>query len=165
MFVKAHHNPKFIRSLSKSRKYLLVRERLRAIEMAMQGMSIHYISNHLDRSISSIKRWVKEYNEKSINQLLEKNKKTRRIKLPESLKDKFIERVCNGPKKKDKVSCFNLKNLQNILNKEFHVKYSQSGTYNLLKKLGLSYAKPRPTHSKTDKTKQKQWVEKELPFF
>ena len=41
MYVKSYHNPKFIRSLSKSRKYLLVRERLRAIEMAMQGISIH----------------------------------------------------------------------------------------------------------------------------
>ena len=49
--------------------------------MAIQGMSIHCISNYLDRSISSIKRWVKEYNEKSINQLLEKKKKTKYLVL------------------------------------------------------------------------------------
>ena len=151
--------------MSKSRKHTHIRDKLRAIYFAKTGNSISQIAVALDISTTSVKRWVKQYNDHSLNGLCYKKRKSRTIRLSEDNREKFTQRICIGPTKKDKVKSFTLLDIQEILAEEYQVTYSTFAISDLLKKLKISYTKPRPLHPKADKELQRKWLQKDLPFF
>lgn len=165
MFVQSYHSPEFLRKMSKSQKHIHSRDRIRSVYLAMKNNSLNQIVKLLDRSRGSVKKWIRNYNNNGLNGLLEQKKTIRKTKLLECHKEDFIARVCRGPTKEDKLQSFALVNIKEILLQEYQVQYSISGTAKLLKKLKISYTKPRPLHPKTDKELQRKWLQKELPFF
>ena len=165
MFVKNFHSLKYLRIVFKSRKYRPSKDKVKTIYLAKQNHSIAIISALLDVSRSSVKKWVKQYNENSLATFLPKKRKPRKLKFPQKFSEKFIQRVCNGPTNNDKVKAFTLLDIQIILEKEYRINYSTSAVSNLLKIFKISYTKPRPLHPKTDKDLQRKWVQKDLPFF
>ena len=151
--------------MSKSRKHIHLRDRIKAVYLAMKNNSLNQIVKLLDRSRGSVKKWIRSYNNNGLKGLLEQKKSIRKTKLLECNKEDFIARVCNEPTKEDKVQSFSLVDIQEILLRDYQVQYSTSGTAKLLKKLNISYTKPRPLHHKTDKEVQRKWLQKDLPFF
>ena len=51
------------------------------------------------------------------------------------------------------------KDARRILQQEFGVKYTLSGAYKVLHRLGFSYLSPRPRHRKNDPQVMTQWLE------
>ncbi len=133
MFVQNHHTPKLLRNMSKSRKHVHCRDRIRAVYLAMKNKSINQIAKLLDRSTSSVKNWVKSYNNNGLSGVLEKKKLIRKTRLLDRHNEEFIARVCNGPTKEDKVKSFTLVDIQRILRQDYQLQYSTSGTAKLLK--------------------------------
>jgi len=72
MFIQNHHSPEFLREMSKSRKYIYSRDRIRAVYLAMKNHSLNQIIKLLDRSRGFVKKWIKTYNEQGLSELLEK---------------------------------------------------------------------------------------------
>ena len=81
MFVESYHSPQFLRKMSKSRKHLHSRDRIRAVYLAMKKHSLNQIIKFLDRLSGSFKKWIKTYNSQGLGDLLEKKKNIRKTKL------------------------------------------------------------------------------------
>lgn len=118
MFVKSYHSPQFLRKMSKSRKYLHSKDRVRAVYLAMKNHSLNQIVKILDRSRGSVRKWVRTYNNQGLELILEKKKNIRKTKLLDHHKEEFILRVCSGPTKADRVNSFTLEDIQRIFLKK-----------------------------------------------
>jgi transposase len=69
-----------------------------------------------------------------------------------------------GPKDTDGGICtIRGKDAMRILESEFGVKYTLYGVYDLMHRLGLSYLKPRPKHTKNNPEIMRQW-QQDAPF-
>lgn len=165
MFIQNFHSLDFLRNLLKSRKYLTRKDKIRTVYFAKKNYSITKISNLLDISKSSVKLWIRQYNSASLKGLFPSKVRKRKIKFPLELAEKLTKRICKGPTKKDNTQAFSLVDVQKILIKEYNTHYCIASVANLLKRLKISYTKPRPVHPKTDKEIQKKWLQKDLPFF
>lgn len=165
MKVTAHNPLEELEDFIKRKSFLKSKERIHALILAMQGLSISEVASHLKRATSWVKRWIKRYNLSGIDGLTDKKFSGPSIKLKEELFPAFKDRILQGPLPSEKKSNFNGEDIRRILKEEFHVSYSLSGTYNLLKTLRISYTKPRGKHPKSDPMVRQQWLEKELPLF
>ena len=83
--------------------------------------------------------------------------------MPEKI-ETFKSRIQFGTIESDDVSCFNGRDIREILKKEFDANYSISGVYALLSSLNFTKIKPRPKHEKNDVATMTQWVEEVLPI-
>lgn len=95
-----------------------------------------------------IKKWVDRYNSFGLEGLMDLPRSGQPKILPPNKEAEFKLRVCNGPTEQDEVSVFDGKFLQKILEHEFDVKYTLSGVYSLLERIGLKRKMPRPSHEK-----------------
>jgi len=140
------------------------RDRYRAIALALQGWQTKAIMAKLDRSKNFVQRWNYFYRDGGIEAIAPKRQTGRPTKLPRKKEPQLIKRIQDGPTDTDGGVCvLRGKEVQQILEKEFGVKYSLFGVYDLMHRLGFSCLKPRPKHRKNDPKKLQQWLE-QAPF-
>lgn len=125
-----------------------------------EKMTLAKVAKLTGHARSAIYKWKKQYIENGIEGLKPKKRKARSY-LSESKEKEFIERVIAGPTEKDGIANFTAKDLQKILKEEFGLIYTQRNSiYNLLKRLGLSWIKPREINPKTDIKLQEKFKKK-----
>lgn len=157
MTVKEHHSVRELLKLNKSQSNIRMARRIQAIALAQQGYSSQQIAKMTGSCRRAIQNWVARYNKDGIDGLKEKSGRGRTPKLPASEYQKLCSRIDLGPTDKDKVASLYGKDIQRILNREFHVLYSLTGVYQLLHRLGYSYLRPRPRHQKADPQAQQHF--------
>lgn len=138
----------------------LLRDRHRAVLLALDGRGAPEIASMLGRSRRSVQDWCYRYRDGGLDALLPKPRGRIKPKLPLEQHDAFKARMLAGPTDADEGRC-TLRGLDavRILEREFGVKYSLPGVYCLLHRLGLSSLKPRPRHRKSDPEQQERWLE------
>ena len=128
----------------------LQRDRYRAVLMALDGQEAVPIAKALGRSRRSVQDWVYAYRDGGIDQLLPGRSTGRPTKLPRAREAELMARLDAGPRPEDGVCTLRGKDVVAILEREFGVKYSLDGAYDLLERLGYSCQSPRPLHEKAD---------------
>lgn len=140
------------------------RDRYRAVALALEGVKTKQIMKILERSKNFVQRWTYAYRDGGIEKIVPKVQPGRPTKLSKQQEYQFKQRMLSGPTEDDGGIC-TLRGIDavQILEKEFGVKYTLYGVYDLLHRLGLSCLKPRPKHNKNDLKIMRQW-HKEAPF-
>ena len=140
------------------------RDRYRAVALALQGWQTKAIMAKLDRSKNFVQRWSYFYRDGGIEAIAPQRQNGRPTKLPRKKEPQLIKRIQDGPTDTDGGVCvLRGKDVQQILEREFGVKYSLFGVYDLMHRLGFSCLKPRPKHRKNNPEKMHQWLA-QAPF-
>jgi len=161
------HNPNDVSRLKqKARKEVNAkqRDRYRAVALALEGTKTRQIMEILDRSKNFVQRWTYTYRDGGIEAIAPRPQPGRPTKLSRQHEYQFRQRILSGPTEADGGICtLRGRDAMQILEKEFGVKYTLYGVYDLLHRLGLSCLKPRPRHRKNDPKIMRKWQE-EAPF-
>jgi transposase len=128
----------------------LQRDRYRAVLLALDGQEAVAIAAALGRARRSVQDWVYAYRDGGIDQLLPGKSTGRPTKLPRQREAELMKRLDHGPRPSDGVCTLRGKDVVRILEREFGVRYSLDGAYDLLERLGYSCLTPRPLHEKAD---------------
>jgi transposase len=95
--------------------------------------------------------WPKRYNAEGIAGLGDRRRPGRPPKLDAEQVQQFKQRIGAGADiDRDGVTALRGVDVRDILQAEFGVSYSLSGTFNLLHRLRLSWLCPRPSHPQSD---------------
>ncbi|MFO0826533.1 MAG: winged helix-turn-helix domain-containing protein [Phycisphaerales bacterium] len=136
------------------------RDRLRAVLLALHGKEAPVIAEMLGRSRRAVQEWVYAYRDGGIDAIHPPPRPGRRTKLPREREDELRARIDAGPRPEDGVCTLRGKDVVRILEREFGVRYSLMGAYDLLHRLGYSALRPRPRHEKRDLAKQAEFRER-----
>lgn len=152
MWVSEHVTGDRERLVSRIRKEKIAkqRDRLRAVALALDGHETQQIAVMLGRSRRFVQDWVYRYRDHGLEAIKVKKQPGRAPKLPRAREDELRARLDAGPTEADGVCAWRGHVIQRILEREFAVRYSLNGVYDLLHRLGYSYLAPRPQHRKTD---------------
>lgn len=136
------------------------RDRLRAVLLALEGHDAPQIARTLGRARRFVQRWCYAYRDGGINAIVVKKSTGQPKKLPADQEAKFKQRIVSGPTEADGGVC-TLRGVdaRRILEREFGVKYTLGGVYDLMHRLGLSCLSPRPRHRKNNPEAMAQWIE------
>jgi transposase len=148
-----------LQDLADHERDALRRDRYRAVQLALQGKEALDIADRLDRSRRSVQEWVYAYRDGGINAIQPKPQPGRKPKLPREREPELKARLDAGPRPQDGVCTLRGKDVVRILEKEFGVKYSLDGVYDLLQRLNYSCLAPRPRHEKGDPAAQQEFKE------
>ena len=135
----------------------LQRDRYRAVLLALDGQEAVAIARALGRSRRSVQDWVYAYRDGGVDDLLPGKSPGRPTKLPRDREAELMKRLDAGPLPSDGVCTLRGKDVVAILEREFGVKYSLDGAYDLLERLGYSCLSPRPLHEKADPQQVEQF--------
>jgi transposase len=141
------------------------RDRLRAVRLALDGKEAMEIVAMLGRSRRFVQEWVYAYRDGGIEAIKVAKSTGRPTKLPRAREREFKARMLAGPAVADGGVC-TLRGAEalRILEKEFGVRYTLDGVYDLLRRLGLSCLVPRPRHRKNDPQVMRRWLDDDAPL-
>lgn len=162
--VPDHDSIDDLRRMARLRRFAPIAERLRAVILTREGLQQKAIARKLDRSEAWVHRWVSRYIDGGGEALWNQPHPGQPVKLQRHDEQAFRARVLAGPRPGDIVRVWRGQDLQRILREEFTARYSLSGVYALLRRLGLSWVAPRPRHPKSDRAAQERFKE-EAPLF
>jgi transposase len=163
MVVKEHHPLEELVRLMDLKQYAPIRDRIRAVVLALKGQEAPQIARTLDRHFRWIQRWVYRYRDEGLAGLMDRPRRGQPTKLFTDRQAAFEARVEAGPQPEDRICRFRLQDLQRILREEFAADYSLSGVSRLMHRLDYAYLCPRPRHKKNDPTVMEQW-KAQAPF-
>ncbi len=135
------------------------RDRYRSVALALDGRLTKEIVQMLDRSRAFVQRWVYTYRDGGLEAIEIKKPPGKKPLLPHDRWDELQERLEAGPTDDDEVCEFRGRDIQRILRREFGVKYSLNGVYELLHRMGYSWLAPRPRHRHADGEAQEAFKE------
>jgi transposase len=139
----------------------LRRDRYRAVLMALDGEEAVAIARALGRARRSVQDWAYAYRDGGIDAVQPKPRPGRTPKLPREREAQFIERLDAGPLPSDGGVCtLRGRDVVRILEREFGVRYTLGGAYDLLERLGYSCLTPRPLHEKSDPQQVEQFKQR-----
>lgn len=130
--------------------HAMLRDRYRAVLLALEGKEAVEIAGMLARARRSVQDWVYCYRDGGIDALPSVKQTGRPTKLPRDREAELVARLDAGPTEGDGVCTLRGKDVVRILENEFGVKYTLDGVYDLLNRLGYSRLTPRPRHEKND---------------
>jgi len=133
------------------------RDRVRAVVLALEGCDAPTIATMLGRSRRRVQDWVYAYRDGGLRAIHPPKHKGRQPFLPGAREAELMARLDAGPRAEDGVCALRGKDVQGILEREFGVKYSLQGAYDLLHRLGYSSLKPRPRHEKNNPRAMKKF--------
>ena len=131
-----------------------VRQRLLAIKFIIDGERGSVVAFRLDMGESTVRKWMHRFNKKGPEGLRDLPRPGQPPKITPELAEDFKERVCAGAQPGDGVCALRGPDFQRILAQEYDAKYSLSGTYFLLHRIGLSSLVPRQEHPQADEAAQ-----------
>ena len=129
----------------------LRRDRYRAVLLALEGKEAAEIAVALGRARRSVQDWAYAYRDGGVDAVQPARRKGRQPKLPREREAELKARLDAGPQPDDGGVCtLRGRDVVRILEREFGVRYSLGGAYDLLHRLGYSCLTPRPVHEKND---------------
>jgi transposase len=141
-------------------KLAVQRDRLRAARLALDGKEALEIAAALGRSRRFVQEWAYAYRDGGVEAIRPGKSSGRPTKLPRDKEQAFRTRMLAGPTEADGGVC-SLRGVDavTILEKEFGVRYTLDGVYDLLHRLRLSCLVPRPRHRKNDPQVMREWLD------
>ena len=139
------------------------RDRLRAVRLALEGLETRQIMDKLGRGRTFVQNWAYAYRDGGLDAIGPKPIPGRPPRLTPEQQRAFAERFEQGPGEDDVLCTLRGKDAQRMLEEDFGVRYSLSGTYVLLHRIGFSCLKPRPQHRKNDPEAMAEFLDR-APF-
>lgn len=148
-----------LKQRAKKEPKALLRDRYRAVVLAIEGREAAAIAEQLGRARRSVQDWCYAYRDGGIDALLPRKRKGRDPFLLRDQEEALRARLDAGATEADGVCTLRGRDVQRILEAEFGRVYSLNGAYDLLHRLGYSCLSPRPRHEKQDPKKQEEFKE------
>jgi transposase len=150
-----------LRAMIDGERDAVQRDRLRAALLAAEGHEAVAIAATLGRSRRFVQAWAYAYRDGGVDAVRPRGTSTGRpTKLPRDREAAFKARVLAGPTEADGGVCvLRGEDARRILEREFGVRYTLDGVYDLLHRLDLSCLAPRPRHRKNDPAAMRQWLD------
>lgn len=104
----------------------------------------------LERSRAFVQRWVYAYRDRGVSAIAARTPPGRPAKLSPEQLNVLRERLAAGPTDEDNICAFRGGDVQQLIEREFGVKYSLNGVYDVLHRNGYSWLAPRPQHRQAD---------------
>lgn len=140
------------------------RDRLRVVQLAVQGHQAPRIAQMLGRSRRFVQHWAYVYRDQGLDAVhaIPQTGQPRKLSLEQEAA--FTARMLAGVTPADQDLCtLRGKEAQRVLAQEFGKHYTLGGAYALLHRLGFSCLMPRPRHRKNDPAAMEKWL-KDAPF-
>lgn len=139
----------------------LRRDRYRAVLLALAGREAAEIAASLGRARRSVQDWAYAYRDGGVDAVQPARRKGREPKLPRAREAELMARLDAGPRPEDGGVCaLRGRDVVRILEREFLVRYTLAGAYELLERLGYSCLTPRPRHEKGDPAERERFRER-----
>lgn len=163
--IKRSINFSFFKKNKNKKWFYEIKDRVRAIELANEGLTLEKIAQLLERSTMWVKKWIRRFNERGEEGLYSLKATGQPQKLPPGSRGEVIilEMLQNGPPAEGALSRYRVKDFQAALAEE-KIFVSEFAIRAKLKKLRMSYKTNRPVHEKNDPLKMEEWKEN-LPKF
>jgi transposase len=126
------------------------RDRIRMVVHAMEGETGAAIAQRLGCTDRVVRKWIHRYNEAGLAGLQDLPRSGRPRHLEVEKEADVRQRLDAGAKPEDGVCVLRGEDVRRILGDEFGARYSLSGTYAVLHRLGYSSLVPRPQHPEAD---------------
>lgn len=162
--VTRHDSIKRIKKEIRLKENLEIRDRLRAVILALKGLPGPAIAEQLGYGTAWVSKWVYRYRDEGWDGLWDRPRSGQPRKLTEKQEKEFAALIEKGPEFKDRLSRYRIKDLKAVLKEKFGVDYSISGVKLLVHRLGFSSIKPRPRHPQNDPEEMRAW-KREAPKF
>ena len=127
-------------------------DRIRVILALDDGFSFDNVAKILRMDDSTIRRYLKIYQEKGLSGLLEYHYKGRSCQLEASQQEALINHLKTNVYQDSKA-------IVAYIQKTFNVTYTIAGVTDLLHRLGFSYKKPSTFPGKADSQKQQEFID------
>jgi transposase len=129
----------------------LRRDRYRAVLLALGGREASDIAASLGRARRSVQDWAYAYRDGGVDAVQPERRLGRAQRLPRECEPRLRARLDAGPTDADGGACtLRGRGVVRILEREFGVRYTLNGAYELLHRLGYSCLAPRPRHERAD---------------
>lgn len=151
---------KFLKSKLDLKAYVEIRDRIRAIILALKGSTDKEIADKLGCSLGWVKKWVARYSKGGFDGLYDEPRSGAPTYLTDLQIATLYDQILAGPEPDGILSRYRISDLQALVKKRFKVKYSSSGMHALMKRMKLSHVKPRPQHPKNDPGVMDNWKKK-----
>ena len=140
------------------------RYRFRIALLAIKGLEKEEIARRVGVAKSTVEAWAYAYRDSGIEGLYAGTPTGAPTKLSPEQEEALRQRLLAGPRPDDGVCTLRGADIQRIIESEFGQRYSLSGVYNLLQRLGFSCLTPRPRHEKNDPAAMEQF-KRDAPLF
>jgi transposase len=135
-----------------------VSARLLALANALDGLPREEAARLAGMTGQTLGDWVHRYNAEGVEGLRDRPRAGRACALDEGQQAALKALVLQGPKlERDGCVAWRLHDLCRLVERRFGVRYSQSGMFELLKSLDLSWQKARPVHPEADRQAQERF--------
>jgi len=138
------------------------RDRARMVVHAKEGETGVAIAQRLGYTDRAVRKWVLRYNQGGLDGLKDLPRSGQPRHLDAAREEDVRTRLNAGAQPQDGVCTLRGEDVRRILAEEFGARYSLSGTYAVLHRLGYSSLAPRPRHPKADAAAQEEF-EKNSP--
>ena len=144
-----------LRLFARSVKSPRAAKRMLAIANALEGMTFTEAARVVGMERQALGDAVQRYNAEGLEGLYDRPKPGRSRKLNIKQEQELSEIIVTGPDPEiDGISAYTLEDLAQIANERWGVIYHPGSMSRVIKRLGFSRQKTRPTHPKTDEAAQ-----------
>jgi putative transposase len=149
--IRKDRTPVVLRKLSQRESNGRVARRLLAIANALAGMSRKEAAEAAGMDRQTLRDWVIRYNQHGLDGLYDCWVEGRPPRLDASEQAQLIEIVMTGPNvEADGLSAYTLEDLVRLCEERFGKTFHPSSLGRILRRLGLSRQKARPSHPQKD---------------
>jgi transposase len=153
--IRRDRTPAVLRKLAKTESDGRIARRILAIANALEGMSREAAARSAGMDRQTLRDWVIRYNEHGLDGLADQPRDGRPPKLDAREKVELVEIVVAGPDPEASgISAFTREDLVRICKELFDKSLAASSMGRILRELGLSRQKSRPSHPEKDPAAQ-----------
>jgi putative transposase len=150
--------PAGLRALARRGRDGRVSARLLALANALDGMSREEAARAAGMDRQTLRDWVHRYNAAGVEGLRDRPRPGRPCALDEGRQAALKGLILRGPKlERDGCVAWRARDLRELVERRFGVRYSESGVRRLLRGLDLSWQKARPVHPEADPKAQERF--------
>ena len=150
--------PAELRALARRERDGRVSARLLALANALDGMSRDEAARAAGMDRQTLRDWVHRYNAEGVEGLRDRPRPGRPCALDEGRQAALKGLILRGPRlERDGCVAWRARDLRELVERRFGVRYSESGVRRLLRGLDLSWQKARPVHPEADPRAQERF--------
>ena len=156
--IRTDRNPAELRRLAHHECCGRVSTRLLALANALDDLPREEAARLAGMTGQTLGDWVHRYNEEGVEGLRDRHRPGRPCALDEGQQAALKALVLRGPDlKKDGCIAWRARDLCDVVERRFGVRYREAGMLRLLKGLDLSWQKARPVHPEADLAAQERF--------
>ncbi len=137
--------------------------RLLAAIRRKKGDSIDDVACALEKSRRTVHGWLTRFQERGVKAKRDEKRSGRPSYLTTSQLQSLRRELLKGPPH-DPAGLWLMNDIKQLLKKKYGVSYCRENVFKTLKRLGLSFQKPRPRHYKADKKQQEKFKKKQSSY-